>query len=66
MNDVRSLHYNKYFYGMIPDDQKNRYYYGMSNPTYYAHNMVNVPSGDINDGNIKKGEFKMQAEGRQN
>lgn len=38
----------------------------MSNPSYYSHNMVNVASGDINDGNMHNGNFLVQPEGRQN
>lgn len=65
MNDVQSLHYNKYFYGLAPDDPKNRFYYGMNNNGYYNHNNVFVPSGDINDGNLmSNGNFRLQAEGR--
>ncbi|CDW80428.1 UNKNOWN [Stylonychia lemnae] len=67
LNDVQSLHYNKYFYGLAPDDPKNRFYYGMNNQGYYNHNNVYVPSGDINDGNLMaNGNFRLQAEGRQN
>ena len=43
---------------MVPEDPKNKYYYGMSNPNYYNHNMVNVPLNDMNDGNYKKGIFR--------
>jgi hypothetical protein len=64
MNDVQSKHYNKYFHGLVPDDPKNKYYYGMSNPTYYQHNMTNVVSGDQNDGNIVNGDFNVQQDGR--
>jgi len=52
LNDVQSLNYNKYFYGLAPDDPKNRFYYGMNNNGYYGHNNVFVPSGDVNDGNL--------------
>ena len=52
LNDVQSLHYNKYFYGLAPDDMKNRFYYGMNNPNYYQHNKVNVANGDENDGHL--------------
>lgn len=61
---MRSIHYDKYFYGLVPDDQKNRFYYGMNNPNYYQHNMVNIASGDINDGNFIKGDFRPQVDGR--
>lgn len=61
------MHYNKYFYGLVPDNPKNRFYYGMNNNTYYNHNNVFVPSGDINDGNLNaNGLFTLQPEGRQN
>lgn len=50
LNDVKTLHYNKYSYGMAPNDQKNRYYYGMKNPNYYQHNMVQIQHGDENEG----------------
>ena len=67
LNDVQSLNYNKYFYGLAPDDPKNRFYYGMNNNGYYGHNNVFVPSGDVNDGNLNsQGNFNLQPEGRQN
>ena len=58
------MHYNKYFYGLVPDDPRNKFYYGMNNNNYYSHNMVNVPSGDLNDGNFHKGEFRPEMNGR--
>ena len=58
LNDVQSMHYNKYFYGMVPDDPRNRFYYGMKNQNYYSNNMIQVPLNDPNDGNIKNGEFR--------
>ena len=64
VDDLQSHHYNKYFYGLLPDDNRNKFYYGMSNPTYYGHNSCNVASGDINDGNYREGDFKLQIEGR--
>lgn len=64
MNDVQSMHYNKYFHGLVPDDPKNKFYYGMSNPSYYSHNMINVASGDQNDGAMVNGNFKTQQAGR--
>ena len=51
---------------MIPEDPKNRYYYGMRNQNYYQNNMVAVPLNDPNDGNVKQGEFRQQLDGRQN
>ena len=35
MNNLATEHYSKYFYGMVPDDEKNRFYYGMNNGMYY-------------------------------
>lgn len=60
------MHYHKYFLGLVPDDPKNKYYYGMNNHNYYQHNLVNVPHGDIHDGNFKQGNYEQQNEGRQN
>ena len=67
LNDVQSLNYNKYFYGLAPDDARNRFYYGMNNNNYYSHQNVFVENGDVNDGNLMaNGNFRVQPEGRQN
>ena len=63
---MQSLHYKKYFHGLVPDDPKHRYYYGMSNPSYYHHNQITTDLGDPNDGHILNGDFRVQADGRQN
>jgi hypothetical protein len=57
MSNLATEHYQKYFFGMCPDEEKNRYYYGMNNGNYYQHNMVNVNVGDANDGVYREGEF---------
>lgn len=65
MGNLATDHYNKYFYGLVPDDEKNRFYYGMNNGNYYQHNMINVNVGDANDGVFKNGDFFAAQEHRQ-
>ena len=55
LNSLASINYNKYFYGLVPNDPKNKYYYGMKTGSYYGHTKPDIP--DVNRGTIVEGNF---------
>jgi len=55
LDNLATINYNKYFYGLVPHDPKNRFYYGMKSNSYYGHTKPEVP--EINKGVVIDGNF---------
>lgn len=55
LDNLAAINYNKYFYGLVPHDPKNKFYYGMKTGSYYGHTKPIVP--EINRGVTIEGNF---------
>jgi hypothetical protein len=55
LDSLATVNYNKYFYGLVPHDPKNWFYYGMKTKSYYGMAKPEVP--EINKGVIIEGNF---------
>jgi len=55
LDNLAAVNYNKCYYGLVPNDPKNRYYYGMKTDKYYGYAQPKVPEN--NKGSILNGEF---------
>jgi len=55
LDSLNSKYYNKWFYGLVPNDPKNKFYYGMKTDKYYGYSDPKIP--DNNKGTILDGNF---------
>lgn len=55
LESLSSINYNKCFYGLVPTDPKNKFYYGMKTDKYYGYARPNIP--DSNKGSVINGVF---------